>query len=142
MGWLEITSPPRVPSLFLSASSDEGEEAKRRGRGRGRERGRAFEGWYISNVLLTLENNDEAITGSCQRDIALRSIEKAGERTANPAIEATALSPSIIETRYYTSRKIIVEIFNSHILSHIFYEPIIIKLLILIFYFYSYKSAI
>lgn len=65
------------PSIFLSALSDEGGE---RGRRRGRERGRGFEGWYISNVLLTLENNDEAITGFCQRDIALRSIEKAGER--------------------------------------------------------------
>lgn len=76
---MEITSLLCVPSPFFSLRRrTKGDEKRGRGRGRGRERG--FEGWYISNVLLTLENNDEAITGFCQRGVALRSIEKAGRR--------------------------------------------------------------
>lgn len=109
MGWLEITSLSCSLSIFLSALSDEGEEAKRRGRGR------AFEGWYISNVLLTLENNDEAITGFCQRDIALRSIEKAGGWQTQPSKRLCYLL--LLSERIIISRKIIVEIFNSHIFT-------------------------
>jgi hypothetical protein len=86
VGRLEIT-----PLLMLSPLSSL-RHSKGRRRGRGRKRG--FEGWYISNVLLTLENNDEAITGLCQRDITLRSIENGKLATGSK------LAFSIIRTFY------------------------------------------